>query len=368
MQRVTWDPDLGSNAQHDDFSFITEEILGIAANFSIFYPAGHSIDQESIKTCAQLSDAHLLDRARARNSAFRRPDSGGNLMRAEHDSLYIQDRGVPAHADRASCAFHISTCLKQWSPAMSNSRFLTKDLISIGTVAGFKEVFDTRKPVSGLLKFSQSEEWGALWNLCRQALRHKDEYNLAFALGIMAYEGSGVSLQALQTILSFAFSEPLRGLMNTPQAGFYNLRKGTSPNHDTLTAEFKRYAKAFAPKANLTKQARAALRAEHDSAVRQDVTRLVEHYMLQWPSSNPSKPDVAAFKLLNIQPSHRTVVEWFGEWTRNAHFLDYVRRAQIILDNIRSTQSNYSYNGENWQRVVSTPRGFQTHFTPLVRF
>ena len=364
MQTVTWDPNLGSNAQHDDFSIITEEIRGIAANFSIFYPARHSKDQESIKTCAQLSEAHLLYRARARNSAFRRPDSGGNLMRAEHDSLYVQDRGVPAHADRVSCAFHISSCLKQWSPAMSNSRSLTKDLINIGTVAGFKEVFDTRKPVSELLKFSQSKEWGALWNLCCQALRHKDEYNLAFALSITAYEGSDITLQALQTILSFAFSQPLRDLTNTPQASFYNLRKGTSPNRDKLTTEFMKYAKVFAPKANSTKQAQAALRAEHDSAVRQDVTRVVEHYKLQWPSSNPSKPDVAAFKFLNVQKSHKTAVEWFGEWTRNAHFLDYVRRAQIILDNIRSTQSDYSYNGAIWQRVVSTPRGFQTHFTP----
>ena len=364
MQTVTWDPNLSSNAQHDEFSVLVEEIRGVAAHFSIFHnDTGGSDEQASPKTCAELSDGHLLNRARSRNSAFRKPDCGGNLMRVEHDSPYCEDRGLQAHANEASRAYHVVSCVKKWSPEMSNSTHLFKDLTSLGVVAGLRKRFDTRKPISGLLKLKQSQEWGALWNLCRQVSRLKDEYELAFACGVIAYGGS-VSLQALQTLLSFAFSQPLRDLPERPQEPFYDLKSGTSPNPDTLRGEFALHTKPFTQKPDLTKQAQNALRAKHDNAVAKEISKAVTHYIEQWPCSDPNPPNRVRFKLVSIHKSHKTIVESFREWTCNGHLLHYVCKAQTILDDLRTSHTDYPYDGVVWQNVIPTPRAFQAHSTP----
>ena len=364
MQTVTWDPNLSSNAQHDEFSVLVEEIRGVAANFSIFYnDTGGSDEKASPKTCAELSDSHLLNRARSRNSAFRKPDCGGNLMRVEYDSPYCEDRGLQAHANEASRAYHIVSCVKKWSPEMSNSIHLFNDLTDLGVVAGLRKRFDTRKPISGLLKLKQSQEWGALWNLCRQVSRLKDEYDLALACGVIAYGGS-VSLQALQTLLSFAFSQPLRDLPDRPQEPFYDLKSGTSPKPDTLRGDFALHTKPFTQRPDLTKQAQNALRAEHENAVAKEVSKAVTHYINQWPCSDPNPPKKLRFKLVSIHKCHKIVVENFRDWTRNEHLLNYICRAQTILDDLRSSHTDYPYDGVVWQNLVSIPRAFQAHSIP----
>ncbi len=89
MQKIKWHPTLLPLVQHDDFFRLAEQIVVSANRFLIVHPDGK---QASLRSS---SDRSLLQRAKFRNSHFRGPDSGGNILPLNADVDYgARDRSI----------------------------------------------------------------------------------------------------------------------------------------------------------------------------------------------------------------------------------------------------------------------------------
>ena len=358
MQQVFWNKSLSCHAQHDDFAPLVQKIQDAANSFLPLYTNASASHAVTDKTCVDSSDPEMLSRARHRHLSFHASCFGDSSSRSKTDENYLEDRALQIDTSRTARVYNIASSLRLWSPSMSLSVDIVKDLTDMGVVKGFHQEFETRATITSLLDTVFPEVWGALWYTCLRAEQEIDMYDLAIAFSLIAFGSSNLQLSSLKTLLAFAFSSDLRGLLGRPNVSSYSLRDGPQPKREQLIQLLKSGTKKFqAPKPSLQTVPLKQLRERHQQLVKEQALQAADNYISQWPCANPTMPN--AGNLMKLRLSHGNVVNKFTSWLHNKDFLEYMRRAADILVGFESKKPVHDYSRPTWRRATTRSRTFE---------
>ena len=363
MQQVTWNKSLSWHAQHDDFAPLVQKIQDAANSFLPFYVNPSTSHAVTDRTCVDRSDSGMLARARQRHLSFHARCYGGSSSDRKIDQDYLEDRARQIDTSGTARVYDIASCLRLWSPSISLSVDIAKDLTDMGVVKGFSHGFETRTTVTSLLETAFPDVWGALWFTCLRSQQEKDMYDLAIAFSLIAFGSSSLPLSSLKTLLAFAFSSELRNLSGRPSVSSYSLRDGSQPKREQLTQLFQSGAKEFqAPKPSLQNVSVKQQRARHQQLVTEQALQAANDYISRWPCANPTTPNAGT--LLQLRLSRARVIDKFTNWLHNRDFLEYMNRAADILTKLKSVQPSHDYDHCTWRRTTTTSRMFLVYSPP----
>ena len=345
MQQIKWHKSLSMLSQHDSFLTLTAHIISSGDRYLAFYPETQVA--ESLKS----RNAHLLERAKIRNSCFWSSDFGGGVKLHTYDSVY-ESRDSLVEVDRGARSYEIALLVHEWPAELEVSEDITTDLSSYGVVTGFGERFNAAKPFSELLTTKFSESWAPLHGVCRTSSQDRDTYHLLFLFAIIAYGKTKFPLTALRTLLAFAFIPKLRKPSIPADVFRIELSKGTFFDNDAVRRIIIRQMNKYR---DLGKQRdKAFLKADrerYDAASREQAQAVIIAYRQQWPCKNPKTPPQSLSSHLKWEPAHQAISHLFCTWTANKKYASYLGRIQAILNRIYQESSILVYRSAEWHLV-----------------
>lgn len=358
MQQVKWSPYLSFLSQHDDFSPLCEQLLSSGNRFSVFYPA----TELRLFSLEPRGDLHLMQRARLRNSTFRRSQSAVNLDVHVDDIVYLSRDNMPI-TERGKRSYQIAALIALWPSTIESTRTLYVDLKQLGIVSGFGKDFVLARPLVDLLQTALATSWAPLCNLCRRSTAQSDRYKLLFTFAIIAYGQGTESLNDLRTILAFAFLTGLQALPIPSTHKTYDLRIGSSPQEKSLTSLIQKHANNYVvSRPQLTKAQRRQELASHNAQVQTQAVAVAQSYSRQWPCTTLSIVAITA-PLLNIEQVHASMVSHFELLTRNAHLKVYLEEVQAVLDTANKA-SQIPTSPQQWQDITPSTRTYSQCVLP----
>ena len=358
MQQVEWSSKLSFIAQHDDFVSLCARLVESGNRFATFYTDG-----KEIKPLQQLSDYHLLQRARLRHSAFRSSQFGGGADFYAFDKTY-QGRDCSCITDRGLRTHQISALIAEWPSRFQATPDIAANFRRWGAMSGFGKVFDTSQPIVDLLQVNYASSWGPLHGLCCRLNQNHDKYRLLFTFGIIAYGKKMGALEDLQTLLAFAFSEDLRQIQ-LPLHESYDLSTGSRPHEATLASSIKKFAYSFSPSRNrLSASERRQEHTDYQRRVQAHANAVARIYMTQWPSAHPEAFTESTAPSLKPQQIHSLVTSRFAECMKNREMEAYLLDVQAKLDGAKEISN--PVNLEDWQAVVDSTRPYKSCPTPIL--
>ena len=326
MQRVKWNPTLSPLGQHDDFFYLAEQIIRLANRSTIFY-------QNSKKQLFKSpSDQELMQRARKRNSTYRSPDSGGNILARDGDVEYgVRDRSMKI--EKAEKVYEIASIIDEWPSKLDVSTDISGDLLDLGTISGFGTKYSISTPISELLRLSFASAWGPLQQLCRSSPQNS-KYSLLFLFSVIAYGQTSACLTTLRTLLAFAFVPDLGDLKVPPYSSFA-LDLGCAPTENALQEIIKSHEIPFKAQRGLSVTERRQQKKIHNGRSEKQIEALVRHYNHQWPRSKPATPPSWPATLTDMRGAHSKISDLFLKCTKNVEFAAYMQKVQVILKDIQ---------------------------------
>ena len=346
MQQIKWHESLSMLSQHDSFLILAAHIISSGDRYLVFYP-----ETQLAESLLKCRNAHLLERAKIRNSCFWSSDFGGGVKLRTYDSVY-EARDCLIEIDRGARSYEIALLVYEWPAELEVSGDITKDLSSYGVVTGFGAPFDAAKPFSELLTTKFSESWAPLHRACRTSSQDRDTYHLLFLFAIIAYGKSKFSLKALRTLLAFAFIPELRKTSIPADVSHIELVKGINFDHNALRGIIRRRMFKFgAPGKQSDKALLKADRESYDALSREQAEAVVIAYRQQWPCKNPKIPSQLLSSHLNWETAHPAVSLLFCTWTANMEYAKYLRRIQAVLDRIYLQSPIVVYRSAEWHLV-----------------
>ena len=352
MQQTRWHPMLSQWAQHDDFFFVAEQIMLSANRFTIFYPDG------KIASLKSSSDRTLLQRARVRNSTYRGPDSGGNVL-LHDDAMEHCARDRSSMTEESDRVYEIASLILAWPSKLNVSKDIAIDLLSWSTLSGIGTKYSTSRPISELLELSFASSWGPLQGLCRSSSR-ESKYNLMFLFSIIAYGHTAPNLTILRTLLAFAFASDLSKL-KPPAYSFFPLDKGCAPTKAALRQIIASRKLGFQAPRGASKTERRQRKAVHEQRADEQISTLIRHYKNQWPCDKPNAPATGLASLVDVRGAHSEVSALFLECAKNVEFTTYLQHSQVILDNIHQESGFPIHLPSHWQSSERIPFQLMDH-------
>lgn len=351
MQQVRWHKALSMLTQHDNFLLLAEGIISSGDSYLIFYP-----EAKSTESLCKRRNAHLLERARFRNSCFRSSEFGGGNNVRSHDSRYEARDCIPEPA-RGSRSFEIASLVRDWPEELEVSADLMQDLKSYGGISGFDTPFNVAKPISELLEVTFSDSWAPLHDICRTSSQKDGTYLLLFLFAIIAYGKYITSIATLRTLLAFAFVPELRNISIPANVSYFDLREGYVLDEAVVKNVILRYMKSYSgPGKQRHKEKWNAEKDMYDLLSRQQSRAVLIEYKRQWPCKKPKKPLESLSTHLNWVPASQAISDLFYVWTANKRYRKYLGAAQKILDQVYLESSLSEYTSAHWHLVHEPPR------------
>lgn len=347
MQHVKWHKELSMLAQHDEFLPLAEDILSSGDRYLVFYP--QTVPADSLW---RRRDAHLLRRAKVRNSYFRSLAFGGRNDVCCHDSDY-RARDCFTGTPRGKRSFQIASVVRDWPQELKVSRDLRKDLSSYSMISGFGTEYDTKKPISELLNIPFPSSWAPLHELCRACSQNDDTYRLLFLFATMAYGGKSSSITTLRTLLAFAFVPELRKVQVPEGFSYFEPKRGTDLDESTLRNVIIKNMISF-PGAGKRKNPDhwKAEKTKYDALSQKQAVCVLAEYKRQWPCVEPVVPSNSLSAHLNWEKCSRAIADLFYIWNANKNYRRYFSRVQKILNEVNGERAVLDY--------TSTPQETQT--------
>ncbi|QDS69602.1 hypothetical protein FKW77_008638 [Venturia effusa] len=327
MQEVSWDPILSSFSQHEDFYFLAQEIKQESDQYSMLYnkadPAGDLVMREN---------PELLWRARIRNSWFRTPDLMQNRAASEDHVYHSRDTD---RSERGNRVYKTATVLRTCPKEHNVHPNLFEEMLDWPTISGFGDEYSPRS-FQEVQSISLNEIWGSLYEACRNQ-NPEGNWKLSFLLSQVAFKDANI-LQHVETLLAISCSEQF-GDMAPPSNRSYELSVGLTPSEDALNSAIKAHRQPFkwpCPK-GLTKAQKEkrlhAAREEHRKAVEQQLEKLRDDLVKQWPDG-PIAPAAATFPKILVASAVNSCATIFARARQNAELHKYVQEVQIRLNRI----------------------------------
>ena len=346
MQQVRWHPMLSPLAQHDEFFHIAEQIVVAANRFSIFYPDGKT---SSLKSS---SDRTLLQRAKARNSAYRSSDFGGNHIPPDGDVDY-EARDRSNMTERSLKVYTISSLIVAWPLRLEVSADINADILPWSTMLGFGKAYSSSRSLSEILDISFASSWGSLQALCSHSSRD-DKYNLLFIFAVIAYSQKAFNLNILTTLLAFAFVPDLKKL-KPPAYQSFTLDIGCAPRKTALQEILRNEILPFRASSGSLKSERRQQKIAYNVKAAEQVSTLTRHYKCQWPRSKPDAPTAGLASFIDVKQANSKISDLFFECEKNVKLTAFLQEAQAILIKVQQISALSEDLPSQWHQSERIP-------------
>ncbi|KAF3941946.1 hypothetical protein ABW19_dt0206271 [Dactylella cylindrospora] len=333
MEKVSWDQHLRSYAQDEDFFSVIKDIVDKSEQLLVF---SKEPQPSLIIPCAQ---PELYRRAQQHRSLYKRNGSKISMQRSL-DKLYLSRAQPSLHAG-VSNVYETVHYLDSWTQRLPLPPDLAGILENWQNVGGFDIILD-KILLSDKLGLDIPLFWGSLAKTC-QSSDQTQKYTLMFLLSMIVYN-SGVNMDAIRTLISFA-TNPALNQMKLPMGVTYNnFRRNPTVKAENLKLLIKPYCKTYkksdlqSPTAvsfTLNYKVRRKLEAEEatfTAGIEKEVSRLIDHLLRQWPCLVPAITGYFNNEMIDLGQILPIVQP---EWTRlysNLQLSNHLVEVQQVLD------------------------------------
>ena len=332
MQQIIWNNDLSPLVQHEDFDKLACDILTYAERFTNFHQAP---PLPEIKT---RGDSYLQRRSAYQNARHRKNSLGEANPISDHDLVYLA-RDTGGANVRGRRVYEVAATIKCWPSRLDVVSDLAPIMRDWGTVSGYHQDFRV-KTLSELLNLSFCQNWGSLYDLCRNSSRESDTYRLMFLFCTIVFD-QPESPRLIRTLLACAFSGVFSNLA-APQYRSFNLSLGNSADLQKLKQAIRGNQVDFLDNVPVTgsqrqrKTIRQERRNAHDSAATCQMEELSSYLLKQWPCKELSAPLYMHLPLIRVPAALRDCQSLYDVWFQNRQFIKHLEELQYHLQNIRS--------------------------------
>ncbi|GIJ92739.1 hypothetical protein Asppvi_002017 [Aspergillus pseudoviridinutans] len=362
MQTVSWNGELGQMAQADDFRFLVQEIVDHANRFTRLYSI-HDDEIQAAKKCYRdRGDQYLLDRARSRNTHFRRSEADARQACPTPDTSPYEARDRGLQSDRSRRVYTIAALVRNWpssSPPGQDILETIKQWQYVCTSGRSLEDYTCTE----LLHLSLGDAWGTLYEKCGSSDRTQDSYSLMSLFSMIVF-GGRTQLTQVKPFLAVAFTGAFKDLPvpSHCHARTLELRRGAdfvrSEIEEAIEASYTPFRR---PTVMLGCKATAATILEDERVYYRQkekyVHECVDAIAKQWPCQKPRLPDIPL--VAKIQAS-LDCERLCTRWAQNREFLDFVQQVQDRLNTEKMEDFTENHFPLPPKRVtIPTIRAFQ---------
>ena len=336
MQQVSWDAQLTTTIQTDDFRLIVETICKKSEQLSVF-----TIHQTQLPLLESAGDRHLLRRSYLRSGLYHRPISDSDSQQSAPDIAY-DARDRPQASQQQMNVYESVSLICNWPSGMPTTSDLAGILQNWPTIGGYNESFD-RILLSDRLAVHFALEWGSLANLCLNS-EPKDKYQLMFLFALMSYDDNA-DMDIIRTLIAFAVLEKLKALDPPKWPSYIHFRQNQVPRTDYLLQLIKPCCIPYPGDERSTfqyslssKQRRRLEVAElaYEQETEDQSKTLAQFLLHQWPCMEPTTEGFALPILVDV-PKAMEIIR--PEWQRlfqNLELSQYTQQVQLVLDRHRT--------------------------------
>lgn len=333
MQKVHWDPELTTLAQHDDFYPMIKSIYQQSEMLRTFYP---HLEKPDFPT--SRGSSHLQNRARLRNHCFHRADLIIDPSNKAKAAIYSAQHREPIYLMRSK-VLQAVTLLRQWPQKLPVLHDLMRMLQSWPIIQGFSQPFD-KVLLHDILNLDLAANWGSLFVHCQHASGVKDKYRLMFFFSCLSFN-STVDMSVITTLIAFSIIEEFKQLI-PPQWSIYTLfQDGEVPSVGMLMKLMDccrypysgderstfQFSLAYKTRKELELKESRHLKKSYD-----DCKEVAGHILQQWPCL---QPDLVRFDkpvLVNLDKVLEIIRPIWVRLYSNVDLSNHVRQVQNILN------------------------------------
>ena len=339
MQVVQWSQ-LPAIAHHDGYWVVAKQILEHANRLRAIQGKSDGNDR--------LSDTntHLLERAARRNAIYY-PAHFRNLLPSASDDVEYTSRDQNLDGEASAC--DLSTMVKAWS-MNAHTSFPLFDVINQWSVVSGPQHRLKLSYSRKWLDLDLPTAWMSLYNLCRGSNKLENRWQLAFSLCAFQYSAPHHSHLA-RVLLAFATIPRFR-LLDPPPWTSYDLSHGYEAQESVLSGFCRLYTIPYenSPAIHLPRQlqeddAQLGRRrySHYETKCNEEVSRIVNTLMPQWPCEIPSQPSTTySSSFVNIPQLMQAVRSRFQSWYHNMQLRDHLKQVQLGLDEHSLRGSHHS--------------------------
>lgn len=226
QQRVLWSESLAYSAQDERFHPAVSRILAQCRQLYCFNPGPGKPPRDESR-----GDSHLIQRATARNDAYRSGSSSRNMERFS-DMLYLARDQISSV--KQADAFQTATIIRRWSPNIH----VTADLAGIMEHWPLIQAYqddDSFQPylLDELLSLDAALRWGSLFKYCQNLSREQNMYGAMFFFTIIAFGGK-MDMTLVRTLMVFTIVRDFQSLSLPKWDNFTHFNKNTTPTVNYL--------------------------------------------------------------------------------------------------------------------------------------
>ena len=341
MQTTSWHSQLSAFAQHDDYSAVVRSILQQSKILETFSP---NLESERFRGLFPEPDNHLTQRARFRNSLYRRQELIAITPVSRREVVY-ETRAPRSAMLRRAKVFEAASLVRDWSSHIAVPSNLAELFQQWPLISGFNAQFD-RTLVSDLINVNLAESWGPLFRLCRDA-RQTDRHRFMFLFAMIAFNES-IDMMLVRALIALTVkaAESLR--LTLPEWESYtNFRQYEVPTINNLVLlihpaivpypEDERYIHGI-PLDQKSRRKLLAARKLYEKQAEEDCRAIARKLTEQWPCLRPKIPSIDRDVLVNMDQAVSVVQEGWEGLFRNHELHNHLLEVQNILRSCKPQQ------------------------------
>ncbi len=341
QQRVVWSDSLAYQAQDDRFYPAVAQILAQCRQLYQFNPGPEKPPDEESR-----GEAHLLQRAREHNDAYRSSSSSRNSRKLS-DSLYLARDHISSV--RRAHAFQAATIIKRWAPEIHVTPDLTGILERWPLIQGYQDS-ESFHPylLDELISLDAASRWGSLFKYCQKLSRERNMYGAMFFFATIAFGGK-VDMILVRTLMAFTIIRDFQSLSVPKWDDFAHFSRKTTPTVDYLVQlmspaviPYPMDERSLLGGIPLNyKQCRAleAAQTQYEQSTKDIRETLAKQMLRQWPCETPTVQMSLECDNIDLERAVLLVRPEWLQFFKNHELWRHLLDVQRILDTCKPTSA-----------------------------
>ncbi|MCJ1350906.1 MAG: hypothetical protein MMC33_000887 [Icmadophila ericetorum] len=354
MQEVSWDPQLPTSTQHDDFRPLVDLICRKSEQLSKFALG----ETEVLPKLATAGDPHLTLRSKCCRSMYERPVSINGKQHMDTPLAYTARDRVPDSQRRLN-VFESVSLIRLWPAKMLTTLDLAGILQNWPNIDGFDQVYG-KVLLSDRLCAEFPTDWGPLVAYCRNSQK-EDKYQLMFTFAILSFE-NGVDMDMVRCLIAFSIFEDLKALDPPMWPSYVQFKAVQSLRYGYLLQLIKPCCLPYSRDERSTfqgilnpKQRRKleTMELAYEQQVDKDSKALADFLLSQWPCPQPVMEGFSQSPLIDMSRALDVIQPEWQRLFRNLELWHYIQDVQVSLDRHRGEiQIDPLASDSNLQEVI----------------
>lgn len=332
MQMTTWNDQLTTIIQHDEFHSLVRQILVKSEELSKF-----SLQEVELPPLESAGEQHLVHRSQLRRECYLRPTPSSTRREIGQDHIY-STRDRPQLSQNRDNLVECVSLLNQWPSNFSTTQDLAGILQGWSSIENFGADFD-KILLTDVLELQWTSDWTSLVKLCCETDR-TNLYQLMFLLATVSFHEE-VDMDAIRVLIAFIIFKELKVLSPPTWLEYTNFKHNKVPLTADILGWVRPYHVPYEGDDNSEteldlgfklRKKRQSAKSEYEQQQQKDAKLLATFLLKQWPCAEPSMDGFTATVLIDLDIALPYVLQEWLRMYQNMQLSDYVSQVQLVLD------------------------------------